>query len=307
MSRRKGSARILKSHRPARTLVAARAHAIFFFAVGFVAVVCVGVFDARAAAPLSPPAQDSLTPLQREIEKQKVRLSSADAEERRDAVTRLGAMRRPEASRAAAAALGDAAAVVRATAARATLSLGSGEASTLIVPLLRDRDEFVRREAAYALGLTRSRVGVPQLVVALETDKQPSVRGAAAVALGQIGDASAAPALAAALSRMLRAPGIFARVARRKIEEDEFVRRAAAVSLGQLASREGVPVLVAALSNERAPDDIRREAARALGLIGDPAAIPALRSALTARDPHLANIASEALRKLDPAGAARPT
>ncbi|HJQ33555.1 MAG TPA: hypothetical protein VJ866_15325, partial [Pyrinomonadaceae bacterium] len=53
--------------------------------------------------------QSELTPLQHEIRVQTARLSSADAEERRDAVVRLGAMSRPEGSRAAAAALGDAA------------------------------------------------------------------------------------------------------------------------------------------------------------------------------------------------------
>jgi HEAT repeat protein len=95
-------------------------------------------------------------------------------------------------------------------------------------------------------------------------------------------------------------------VRRRKVEEDEFVRRAAAISLGQLGSREAVPVLVEALSNARTPGDVRREAARALGLIGDPAAVPALRSALTDRDPYLSRIAVEALRKIDPATAARP-
>jgi HEAT repeat protein len=67
-----------------------------------------------------------------------------------------------------------------------------------------------------------------------------------------------------------------------------------------------VPVLIAALSNERTPDDVRREAAQALGLIGDPSAIPALRAALTARDPYLSRIAFEALRKLDPSNSTRP-
>jgi HEAT repeat protein len=220
---------------------------------------------------------------------------------------RLGAMGRPEGSRAAAAALGDAAAVVRATAARAVLSLPPGEVATLVLPLLRDRDEFVRREAAYTLGLTRSAVGVPALAAALETDKRPSVRGAAAVALGQVGDATAVPALAGALSRRLQASGFFNRLRRRRVEEDEFVRRAAAVSLGQIGSREAVPVLVETLSNARTPDDVRRESARALGLIGDPAAIPALRAALTRRDPYLSRIAFEALKRLDPANAARPS
>jgi HEAT repeat protein len=251
-------------------------------------------------------AQGELTPQQQEIKVLTSRLSSADTEERREAVTRLGALGRPEASRAAAAALGDAAAIVRATAARAVLSLPPNEAATLILPLLRDRDEFVRREAAYALGLTRSTAGTSALAAALETDKQASVRGAAAVALGQIGDAAASPALAGALTRRLRAPGFFNRLRRRKVEEDEFVRRAAAVSLGQIGSREAVPVLVETLSDERAPQDVRREAARALGLIGDPAAVPALRNVLTHRDPYLSRIAFEALRKLDPSNTARP-
>jgi HEAT repeat protein len=251
-------------------------------------------------------AQGELTPLQHAIKEQTARLSSADAEERRDAVVRLGAMARPESSRAAAAALGDPSAIVRATSARAVLSLGPGEASTLILPLLNDRDEFVRREAAYALGLTRSRLGVPALASAVGADKLPSVRGASAVALGQIGDAAAVPALVGALSRRVQGSGLFNRVRRRKVEEDEFVRRAAAVSLGQIGSREAVPVLIETLSSERTPGDVRREAARALGLIGDVSAVPALRAALTANDPYLSEIAFEVLRRLDPPAAMRP-
>lgn len=267
-------------------------------ACAFLALLCLHA-PARAA-------QGGLTPQQQEIRVLTARLSSAEVEERREAVMRLGALGRPEGSRAAAAALGDAAAIVRATAARAVLSLPAGEAAALVLPLLRDRDEFVRREAAYALGLARNASAVPALAAALETDKEASVRGAAAVALGQIGDAAAAPALAGALSRRLRAPGFFNRLRRRKVEEDEFVRRAAAVSLGQLGGREAVPVLVEALTNARTPNDVRREAARALGIIGDPAALPALRSVLTHRDPYLSRIAFEALRRLDPAATARP-
>lgn len=247
-----------------------------------------------------------LTPLQHEIKVQVDRLSSADAEERRDAVTRLGAMGRPEASRAAAAALGDRVAIVRATAARAVLSLGGGEAAKLILPLLGDRDEFVRREAAYALGLARGTDAVPGLITLVESDKKPSVRAAAAVALGQIGDSRAVAALSAALSRRVAASGFFKRAARRKVEEDEFVRRASAVSLGQIGSREGVPALIEALSNEKTPGDIRREAARALGLVGDSRAVLALRSALTSKDPYLSDIAFDALRKIDRQSATKP-
>lgn len=274
------------------------------------AVAADGFARAREAASSlrpTPQSQDSLTPLQRQIEKERARLSSPEQEERREGVQRLGALARPEASRAAAAALGDASAIVRASAARAVLSLPAGEAAALLIPLLRDRDEFVRRETAYALGSTRSRAAVEALIVALGRDKESGVRGAAAVALGQIGDAGAVPALSQSLGRRIPGSGFFSRITRSRTDENEFVRRAAAVALGQIGSRDALPALLAALSNERAGDDVRREAARALGLIGDASAIPALRAVLTARDPHLSEIAHEALRKLAPAAATRPT
>ncbi len=257
------------------------------------------VLTARAAQP-------TLTPLQREIEKQRARLSAGDMEERREAVTRLGALRRPDASRAAVAALNDPAEVIRATAAHAVLSLPADEAAALILPLLRDKKEFVRREAAYALGETRSPVAVEALSAALAGDKEAGVRGAAAVALGQIGDERAAGALSETLGRRIPGTGFFSRITRAKTEENEFVRRAAAEALGRIGSRAGVPALIATLTNERAGDDVRREAAIALGRIGDPAAVPALRAALAAHDPYLSRIAFEALRKLDPASATRP-
>lgn len=292
---------------PPRTVAAARAHSV---ARGRRALTCALLLVCLASlSPSLSLAQTSgsiLTPIQREIEKQRVRLSSAEVEERRDAVTRLGALARPDASRAAIPALADREPVVRATAAHAVLSLPRDEAARLLLPLLSDKQEFVRRETAYALGLSRSTTAVEELIVALSRDKEAGVRGAAAVALGQIGDARAVAALSEALGRHVSASGIMNRATFRKTEENEFVRRAAAISLGQIKSREGVPALVAALTNERAGDDVRRESARALGLIGDTSATPALRAALTARDPYLSQIALEALRKIDPHGATHP-
>lgn len=244
-------------------------------------------------------SQTSLTPLQREIEKLRARLSSSDTEERREAVTRLGAMARADSSRAALPALKDAAVVVRATAARAILSLPATEAAAALLPLLADKDEFVRREAAYALGQTRSHMAVEALAIALARDREAGVRGAAAVALGQIGDEAATPVLTEAIGRRIARTGFLNRITFRRTEENEFVRRSAAVALGQMKSRAAVPALITALANERAGDDVRREAARALGLIGDPAAIPVLRAALATRDPYLSEIASEAIRKLE--------
>jgi HEAT repeat protein len=242
-------------------------------------------------------AQDSrnLTPVQLEIQKQQQRLSSSDVEERRDAMMRLGAMRLAAASRVVLPALQDPEAIVRATAAKYILSIGGEESVQYLLPLLNDKDEFVRRETAYALGLTRSRSATAALSDRLLNDKEDGVRGAAAVALGQIGDEAAVIALVGTLAPELSAPA----KKKRKQEPNVFVLRAAAAALGQIKSRAGTAALIAALSNEKLPSDVRREAARSLGLIGDPAAAPALRAvASTAADPYLAQIAHEALKKL---------
>lgn len=268
---------------------------VFFFAAGSEAV----LLHARISKfPQS--SQTSLAPLQREIEKQRARLSSADTEERRDAVMRLGAMARSDSSRVAVAALNDSSVIVRATAARAVLSLPAPEAAAALLPLLQDKDEFVRRETAYALGETRSRTAVEALATALARDKEAGVRGAAAVALGQIGDESAVPVLTEAIGRRISRSGFLNRITFRRTEENEFVRRSAAVALGRLKSRAAVPALISVLANVRAGDDVRRETARALGLIGDPVALPTLRVALTSSDPYLSEIAAEAIRKLEP-------
>jgi HEAT repeat protein len=236
----------------------------------------------------------SLTPIQIAVENQRERLASSDMEERRDAVMRLGNLHAVEASRAAVPALSDGSPIVRATAAKAVLSLDPNESVSVLLPLLKDKDEFVRREAAYALGRTRSRIATAALGERLLTDKEDGVRAAAAVALGEIADEAAVVSLASTLAPELAERGN----GRRKREQNVFVLRAAAVSLGQIGSRAGTPALIAALSNEKLDGDVRREAARSLGKIGDPGAAPALRAAVTAADPFLSQIAYEALRKL---------
>ena len=243
----------------------------------------------------------SLTPLQIEIEKQRQRLSSSEVEERRDALLRIAALRHPDASRVAKSALDDVAGIVRATAAGAVRWLPPEEGAAALLPLLGDKDEFVRREAAYALGLTKSRSAVTSLVERLVKDKKDGVRGAAAVALGQIGDESAVVSLAQVLSPQASSPG-----AKGSKEKNLFVLRAAAVSLGQIGSRAALPALLSALEDESTADDIRREAARSLGLIGDPAAEPSLRKVLMARDAYLSLAAHEALSRISRRQPVRP-
>lgn len=265
--------------------------------------------DAQAQLPSErrcfPPSAGSAS-LQQQIEIQRRRLSSSDVEERRCAVMSLGWMNRADSSRAAATALSDSSAIVRATAARAVLSLSSNEAATALLPLLKDRDEFVRQETAYALGETRSRVATAPLLTILEEDKKDSVRGAAVVALGLIRDEAAVLPLSELLNIRVRASGLLNKVRRKKRNENEFTRRAAAHSLGQIGNRAAVPSLITVLEDERAPDDVRREAAYSLGLIGDQSAVAPLRAVITARDPYLSRIAYEALDKITRVEAKRP-
>jgi len=237
----------------------------------------------------------NLTPVQAAIEREHQRLSSSNAEERRDALMRLGAMHRPAASRAALPLLADPSPIVRVTATKAILSLEPDESAAALLPLLNDKDEFVRRETAYALGQTRSRTATTSLTDHLLNDKEAGVRGAAAVALGRIGDENGVISLASVLAPQLSAPA----KSKRKPEVNAFVLRAAAVALGEIKNRAGTPALIEALNNEKFPQDVRREAARSLGLIGDPAAIPALKSASISEDPFLAELAFQALRKLN--------
>src|SRR5215510_541031 len=236
-------------------------------------------------------SNDRLTPLQRRIEQQKQRLSSGEVEERRDALMKLGAIQHPDASRAAITTLNDPEPTVRVAAAHALTSLPSAEAAALIFPLLKDKLEFVRREAAYALGETRSRTAVQLFNETPATEKEAAVRTAAVVALGQVGDQSAVPALAQVLS------GSSANKKSKK-REDEFVMRSAAQALGQIGSQAGVQPLIAALTNETNSIDIRRAAAEALGLIGDASATPALEAALASNDPYLSEAARAALRRV---------
>lgn len=257
-------------------------------------------FSSSAAVICATISQDAakqgLTPVQLEIEKQRQMLDSSDVEVRRQALVRLRELRHPQASRAAQAGLSDAAAIVRATATAAVLSLPPEESAASLLPLLSDKDEFVRQQAAYALGQTRSRSAVAPLVERL-SDKQDSVRGAAAVALGDIADATAVTYLSTVLTRQTGLPTP-KKGKKTKPERNPFVLRASAHSLGQIGDRAALPALMLALQDETMEDDVRREAAWALGRIGDPSAIPALQQAQTARDPYLAATAVDALKRI---------
>jgi HEAT repeat protein len=155
----------------------------------------------------------------------------------------------------------------------------------------------------------------------MQRDKAQIVRAAAAAALGKIAVESAVDALAAVLKRP---PGA----------SDEYLRRTAARSIGQIAEhsrhviisvatpRDFLPtkykpisqssnylpapaafrtplrILLKVASNQREDNDTRREAAFALGAIGDPSAKPFLSANVNSEDTYLAEICREALLKI---------
>jgi HEAT repeat protein len=235
---------------------------------------------------LSVAAQADLNSLREKIER-------GDTEAKRTALFDIRNLRSPEASRVALSALQDKDEIVRATAAGSVIFLPKNEAAQALLPLLADKSEMVRREAAYALGAVGDPSAVTALVNLLQKDKIIEVRGASAVALGRIGDIAAVEALV----KLLRtSPN----------DDNEFLRRSAARSIGQIAGltqdnavfKTAVPPLIKALQNPKEADDTRREAAYALGAIGDASAIPALQRGTTSPDPYLAKAANEALLKI---------
>jgi len=256
-------------------------------------------------------------------------IRSGNTEQKREALRLIRNARTEVASRLAIPALRDGSEIVRATAAGSVIFLPKQEAIDALVPLLSDKSAFVRKEAAYAIG----EVGDPTAIIGedsedrlasalrlvLVRDKDPEVRAAAAVAMGTAGGLKSVWYLYFYLQESRRG------------EEHEFIRRSAVRSIGTAAEsiRTGARAVASLqrptgqkdsgkldlsrevrafgsasrltlqiLQDTSESDDIRREAARALGNIGDVSAIPALTASLNAKDPYLANNSREALRKL---------
>ncbi|MEP6925734.1 MAG: HEAT repeat domain-containing protein [Pyrinomonadaceae bacterium] len=224
------------------------------------------------------------------------RLKSADVETRRDAAHQLRLQENAVAARAASVALSDKSEIVRAVACEAIAYAADEDAARFLTPLLssQEKSEYVRREAAFALGEAHSKTSVPALIQTLQTDKKPSVRAAAAVSLGKISDDRAIESL----SQTLLLPNT--KKNRRVV--DEFVRRSAARALGEIRNRQAVPTLIAVLRDMTNADDVRREAAFALGIIADQSAAEILRENINAKDYLLAEIAKNALQRIQESG-----
>ena len=208
-----------------------------------------------------------------------------------------------------------------------------------------DQDEAVRAAAAQALGRIYDRVKEDNetlrwdaardgLAAAVRTDKSARVREAAATALGRLeGDAAkAVPELKAALKDPQPVVRSAAAEALRRIavdkeaaedvasalpeleqllkdrDADHLGRAAAALAIGQVgapAAVAAVGTLADAAADDKAPADVRRAAAEALGRLGADAGAAAgrLGSVLSAGDapPEVRRAAAGALDRFGPA------
>ena len=250
-------------------------------------------------------------------------IADGTVEQKRDALLQIRNLETAEAARIAVRALRDASEIVRATAAASVVFLPGDEAARHLLPLLKDKKPFVRREAAYALGKNRNPNAINPLLQIAQKDKVVEVRNAAIIALGEIGDAAAVGELIKFLQRKPQ-------------PKEEFTRRSAARAVGQIAQiiqsgrvavltpkkflpdpykaigkpnypkllddfpvfRSAISVLTQVLQNRQDFPDVKREVAFALGAIGDESAIPVLQANLANADYYLAEICRESLRTI---------
>ncbi len=253
-------------------------------------------------------------------------IERGNTEQKRDALYQIRNLETESASRTAIPALKDSSEIVRATAAFSVIYLPKDEAFQVLLPLLTDKNEFVRRETAYALGKVRNPKAIDYLIQLFQKDKSDEVKNAAVVALGEIGDVSAVDFLTRILQKKPK----------KENAANDFLRRSAARAIGEIAQiiqigkigvvtpkdflpdrfvlftppnflylSRSLPVfldanntLIQTLQNNRESLNTKREAAFALGAIGEESAIPILRANLNNENYYLAEIAKESLRKI---------
>lgn len=248
-------------------------------------------------------------------------IQTGNSEQKRDALFQLRNLRTETASRIALPALSDKDPIVRATASASVTFLPKVEAVNALQPLLADKQAFVRKEAAYALGNVESPDAAKPLIEHFVRERDIEVKAAIAIGLGQTGNPTAVEPLGQILKQTAT-------------EDTEFVRRSAARSIGQIAqiiktsgsyvvtpenflpdkfksltgddltSRlptfgAAVVTLSQVLQNKSESDDTRRESAYSLGAIGSRSAVAVLHANQNGSDPYLAQIATEALLRIN--------
>ena len=209
-------------------------------------------------------------------------LDEWDAEYRRAAAIGLGILKDASAEDRLLLLLKDTYPMVRAAAVHALGDIGK---DTSFEPILRQSGDWepeVRVEIASAIPKFQDREKGARVLLKYLDDGDPTVRGAAYRSLGSL-------RLAEYLAKVIN--GIY--------EWDEAARSSAVEALGDYRAQAAVKPLIIVLKGDGSPA-IRCCAARSLGAIGDPSAIPSLREALNDWD---ACVGMQALSSLKLLGA----
>jgi hypothetical protein len=279
----------------------------------------------RAAAGLPAGVRDALDGLARRVsEPMAVRqlLDAIDDAGRTPEAALLEpliAALRPEALAALAAWLGGApVSPLRERIAAATERLGASHTAALVA-LLEHEDQVVVRGALPVVTRLASPAAVPTLARLLQGG-DPAIRAGCVAALTAIASPGALQVLERAVDdpdrdvrvaalrgvASRRHPGALARLEqglrRKELRASELGEKMALFeAYGSVCGDAGVPLLDGMLNartllGPREPSDIRACAARALGLVGTPAAEAALRRAADAKDPVVRGAVARALR-----------
>jgi HEAT repeat protein len=226
----------------------------------------------------------------------------------------LGAMRDPRGLPALEKALSDDDESIRIVAARALGDVPGPESLEVLLRVaLQDESERIRSHVVKVVGERRAREAVPKLESALRAESE-MVRANAAIVMGEIGDRSSLPVLYRSLDdpfykvRCLAghaiariAPGdaeAKAAVGKRLAAEDNLMARVdLAWALGKLGDRSGMETIRTLLFRGE-PEDVRAEAAIALGELGDAAELPMLEKALADKMGIVRSRAAEAMDKI---------
>ncbi len=245
-------------------------------------------------------------------------LRSKNADIRRRAAFRLGQRRRRGAVPALAVALlDDPVWEVRRTAAEALGMIGDAIAAETLVKALRDKDWAVRSAVAMALANCGDESSLDSVMTAL-SDSDEFIRSAAVIALARIGGTRAVKALVRTLQDdspevMEQTLQVLAAMSWKAISPTDKALFAVAKrnwEAAVLAGAAAVEPLTRALYRSQRKGGgglaVTVEIVRALGDIGDAAAVPALIEALRTPEDAIASEAAIALAQTAEPGAAAP-
>lgn len=177
---------------------------------------------------------------------------------------------------------------VRQAAAEALAGLDDPKAVPALMTALRaDQDQRVRAECARAVGNLGGQAVVPELIAVSAKETNATVRARLAATLGELQDRRSVPLLVTWIhaARKESVPPTNGVVVP-EIDADEFdfgsdagVASAAATALGNVGGEEAFRALMSQCGTET-NEQIQTSLCEALGVIGDPRALPALLAAL---------------------------